>query len=414
MPAPWLDPDALLRAGRNRAVQALIGAGFLIYLLYHLTRFRVADVWPIVPRGDAVIVFDAAVGIFSRSAYPDGIFPYSPSAVVMFRALSLAGPTVFMVAWYVLMVGGLIVAVRAALTQERSEVRAAWPLIGAMAVALADSPIRWDLRNLNSNLIYLGLVMAGYALARRQPLIAGTLTAMSLSLKLYSGLLIAWLFVNGPRRMLYAAVAATAVLWVVIPIAMFGVDGTIALYSGWLRQVQRIADPSYHAELVAQGSYAPIITLHRAIVNLTGQTFQSPLSIALLWLLRGIWIALLLWYVWRCRNNLAALLPSRAALADWTVLMLAPLPFSPWLEPYHTIPLLIGLVLCIAIAVDRSAEHRDRWAALAAIATPLLFLVVIRVPFSVRGLAVFAQFAVMAAILGLLRPRLARAPTEPG
>jgi hypothetical protein len=94
--------------------------------------------------------------------------------------------------------------------------------------------------------------------------------------------------------------------------------------------------------------------------------------------------------------------------------MLAPLPFSPWLEPYHTIPLLIGLVLCIAIAVDRSAEHRDRWAALAAIATPLLFLVVIRVPFSVRGLAVFAQFAVMAAILGLLRPRLARAPTEPG
>ena len=83
MPAPWLDPDALLRAGRNRAVQALIGAGFLIYLLYHLTRFRVADVWPILPRGDAVIVFDAAVGIFARSAYPDGTFPYSPSAVVM-------------------------------------------------------------------------------------------------------------------------------------------------------------------------------------------------------------------------------------------------------------------------------------------------------------------------------------------
>src|SRR5262245_64985355 len=26
---------------------------------------------------------------------------------------------------------------------------------------------------------------------------------------------------------------------------------------------------------------------------------------------------------------------------DWVVLMLAPLPFSPWLEPYHAVPVLL-------------------------------------------------------------------------
>ena len=197
--------DALLRAGRNRTVQALIGAAFVFYLVYHLTRFDLAQVWPLVPVGDASILYDASRDIFERGAYPDATFPYSPSAVVVFRALGLVGPTIFMLSWYVLMIAGLIVSVRAALTQERPEVRAAWPLIGAFAVILANSPISWDLRNANSNLVYLGLAMAGYGLAGRMPRLAGTLVGLSISLKLYSGLLLGWLFVNGPRRMLMPA-----------------------------------------------------------------------------------------------------------------------------------------------------------------------------------------------------------------
>lgn len=410
---PAFDSNTFLRVGRNRTVQALLGAALLAYLAYHLTRYRLADVWPLTPRGDASIIFDAAIGIFARSAYSDGIFPYSPSGVVMFRALSLVGPALFMAAWYGLMVAGLIVSVRAALAQECSEVRAAWPLIAAVAMVIAESPIRWDLRNANSNLIYLGLVMAGYALARRSPFLAGTLTAMSVSLKLYSGLLMGWLLVNGPRRMFYASVVASAALWVAVPVALFGIEGTFGLYAGWLQQVRLIADPSYHSELLAQESATPIVTLHRAIVNVTGEPFQSSLALTLLWLLRATWVALLLWYAWRCRHTLAATIPSRAALADWTVLMLAPLPFSPWLEPYHAIPVLVGAVLCITISMDRTVDRLDRLAACVAMATPVLFLTIIRVPFSVRGLGVFAQLLVMTAMLGLLRPKLARKPAGP-
>ena len=408
MPTRLIDADVLLRAGRDRRVQALVGAGFVFYLLYHLTRFDFAQLWPIVPVGDAAILFEASKNIFLRAAYPDGTFPYSPSAVILFRSLGLPGPAIFMATWYVLMAAGLIVSIRAALAQERTEISAAWPLIGAVAVILAGSPISWDLRNANSNLLYLGLVMAGYGLAGRRPVLAGVLVGLSVSLKLYSGLLMAWLLVNGPRRMFYAGAATMALLWIVLPVAFFGIDGTVRLYAGWREQVARIADLAYHATLATtRDTGPPLVTLHKAVVNLTGESFHSAVSLAWLWVLRVIWLAALLGYAWRCRRCLLAAVPSRAALADWTVLLIAPLPFSPWLEPYHAIPLLVGAVLLSAIVVDVQVERRDRLAALAALAALALFLMV-RVPFAVRGLQVLAQFLILTAILGWLRPRLAR------
>lgn len=408
MPAHLFDPDALLRAGRNRTVQVLLGAAFVVYLVYHLTRFRLATVWPLVPAGDANIIFESARQTFALAAYDPAVtFPYSPSAVLVFAAFTAAGPAAFTILWYVLMAAGLVVSVRAALTQERVEVRAAWPLIGMIAVAFADSPIRWDLRNSNSNLIYLGVVMAGYGLAARRPLLAGALVGLSVSLKLYSGLLFGWLVVNGPRRMLYAGAAAMALLWIVLPLAFFGVEGTLRLYAGWKAQVDRIADAAYHAHIITLPSGAPVVTLHKAIVNLTGETFESLRTQAWVWTLRGAWVAVLLWYAWRCRSALFAAIPSRAALSDWTVLLLAPLPLSPWLEPYHAVPFLIAAVLCIAIALDRGVLRRDRLLALAALGT-LGFFLVVRVPFGVRGLGLFAQFLSMTVVLGLLRPRLPR------
>jgi hypothetical protein len=410
MSARWLDADALLRAGRDRRVQLAIGVLFVLYLLYHLTRFQFAKMLPIVLVGDSAILFEASRDTFTRAAYPDGTFPYSPSAVILFRTLGLAGPTAFMLGWYVLMAAGLVVSVRAAMTQERPEIRAAWPLIGVVAVILAGSPISWDLRNANSNLVYLGLVMAGYGLAGRRPVLAGVLVGLSVSLKLYSGLLMAWLMVNGPRRMFHAGTAAMAILWIALPLALFGFDGTWELYAGWRKQVAHIADLTYHTALAANRETGPpLVTLHKAVVNLTGASFQSSVTHAWLWVLRAIWLASLLWYAWRCRRCLFAAAPSRAALADWTVLLIAPLPFSPWLEPYHAIPLLVGAMLCIAIALDKQVQQRDRTIACAALAALALFLVV-RVPFAIRGLQILAQFLVLTTALGLLRPRLPRSP----
>src|SRR6185369_16518842 len=122
--------------------------------------------------------------------------------------------------------------------------------------------------------------------AGRRPWLAGTLVGLSISLKLYSGLLLGWLFVNGPRRMFNASVIAAVVLWIVLPILLFGFDGTLELYRGWKKQVEQIGDLTYHASLVASGSQTPIITLHKAMVYLTGDSFHSARVHVLVWTLR--------------------------------------------------------------------------------------------------------------------------------
>jgi hypothetical protein len=328
--------------------------------------------------------------------------------VILFQSISFAGPAVFMFVWYLLMAAGLVIAIRGALAQERGDIRRAWPLIGVIAVIVAGSPIGWDLRNANSNLVYLGLVMAGYGLSATSPLLAGALVGLSVSLKLYSGLLIGWLMVNGPRRAFYAGLAVMILIWIALPILLYGLDGTARLYLGWREQVAQIADLAFHTRLAADKvTGPPLVTLHKAIVNLTGATFHSPITQVWLWVVRAVWVAALLWYAWRCRGCLLAALPSRAALADWVVLLIAPLPFSPWLEPYHAIPILVGTVLFSAIALDNRAGRGDRRIAVAGLAMLALFLVV-RLPFDIRGLELLAQFLILVGTLGMLRPRLPR------
>jgi hypothetical protein len=395
----------LMKLGRSRSVAIGAGCSIAFYVAYHLAGLRLSVVWPPALRGDASIMFEQARSIFEHAAYPSGaIFPYSPSAVLIFRGLSMGGPGVFMAIWYLLMVVGLVLAIRASLVQEHSDVRAAWPLLGGLAILLADSPVSWDLRNANSNLIYLGLVMAGYGLLGALPTMAGALVGLSISLKPYSGLLLLWLAMNGRGRAFFASVISVVILWVALPAVLFGHE-VLRVYRDWWQQLRTISSSTLHASLATSDGGPPLVTLQRAVVNSTGQEFGSGLTLLIVSGLCSIWVAALLWYAWRCRNGFPVRSPSRAALADWIVLLLAPLPCSPWLEPYHAIPLLVGAVLCIALLIDATLPPADRLAALTAAAT-LLLLLVLKVPFAVRGFGLYAQFLVFVFVLAYLRPRL--------
>src|SRR5262245_36445040 len=137
--------DRFIEAGQKPVIAALSGFGIALCLSYHLTRFQVSAVWPLAPRGDASIIFDQAHAIFERAAYPSSaIFPYPPSAVLIFYGLCIGGPAVFMTAWYFLMAAGLIVCLRASLGQAGEGTRAAWPRGGLVAVVIADAPSSWS------------------------------------------------------------------------------------------------------------------------------------------------------------------------------------------------------------------------------------------------------------------------------
>ncbi|MCF8142918.1 MAG: hypothetical protein K9N21_03260 [Deltaproteobacteria bacterium] len=126
---------------------------------------------------------------------------------------------------------------------------------------------------------------------------------------------------------------------------------------------------------------------------------------ALMWC---VWIAALLRYVWcagRSWQRLKA--PSQAALADWIVLLLAPLPFSPWLEPYHFVPLFVAAILFLLTALGENVMREDRLAALAPLALMLCF-VIIKIPFDVRGLGLSALLLICVVSLGCLRQRAQR------
>ena len=135
-------------------------------------------------------MFDNARLVFEHADYPalwlalgnmDALFPYPPSAILMFRVLAVS-PTVFAVAWLALTIAGFFLLFRMSVVHERAALKALWPLLAAGALLVGGGPVEWDLRNANCNLIYLGLIVVGDGLLDRKPRLAGTLIGFAVSL----------------------------------------------------------------------------------------------------------------------------------------------------------------------------------------------------------------------------------------
>ena len=88
------------------------------------------------------------------------------------------------------------------------------------------------------------------------------------------------------------------------------------------------------------------------------------------------------------------------------------LEISPWLEPYHAVPIVVGAILCAAIGADELATTRARLVAFGAVGS-LALIRVLGTPFSLRGLGLLAQFLVITIALGILRPKLERSVIRP-
>ncbi len=417
-----IDSMGLLEVARHGATRLVLAAALVFYFLYHITRFQPARLEFLVPNVDTSILFSLARQIYRRGDYLarwqagnfSMVFPYPPPAVLIFNFLGSGGERVFIAVWSALMVGGLLVTLRASVAAENDEIQSAWLAIGLLSLLFSDSAVSWDLRSGNSNLVYLGLVLCAYSLLGRRPSIAGALVGLSVSLKLYSALLILWLLIKGPKKALYGAVITLLLLWLILPWMLFARAGAIRLYSGWREQLRIVSGLWIYPQMAAQRYAPPLVTLRRAVAVITGAGADAAITRFLLagcWI---IWIGALVWYGARVmRYPDLTPLPSRAALADWTILMLAPLPFSPWLEPYHAVPVLPGTILCLAMALDWREGSRKRAAAAAAL-LGLLVIHALHVRFDVRGLGVLAQFLILVIVFGLLRPSLARPPVWDG
>lgn len=396
----------------RRRVDLVLGSGLAIYFVYQVSRFHLANLWPPRPQADAFAIFELSrrvwdKGYLSVEAFRPGvlnfIFPSPPSAVLIFKALSVAGPETFALVWLSLMAAGLVCTLRLCLVGDRLEYQSSWLLVGALALVVTDGPIIWDLRNWNCNLIYLGLVLGAYATTGRRPVFAGILLAISTSLRLYSFLVIMWLFVRGPRRAFIAAGAGLAALWLIWPILAFGPAGAHSIYLGWFDQL-KVVSGSWGYSMPLNPARPPLVTLRGSLSALTRADPFGPETQILVRVMWSVWFAALAWYFSRALKTPAAA-PSRAALADWIVLLLAPLPLSPWLEPYHAVPLVPAVIVCILVAMDDEVLERDRLIAFFILAV-LLVERLNRVPRPLEGFDLFGRLLELVVVLALLRPRL--------
>jgi hypothetical protein len=410
----YFEPAAIFRVLRHPAIRFALAVGLALYFAYHLTGFKPARIRLSEPGVDTWIEFTRAREIVASGVYPrqlsagdfNAAFPFPPSTVVLFDFFGTLGLRGFKALWIIFATAGLLITFRASVAGEDDDVQSAWLALGAMALVFSDSAVAWDLRLGNCNLFYLGLVFAAYGLLRRHPWCAGVLMALSFSLKLYSGLLFLWLLLNRRKAALYAAAIAIVALWLLLPVSLFGVGRSVSLYAGWREQVRSISAMGVYPYIAAHRYGPPLVTLRRAIIVLSGTRPDAASTRLLLGSLWALWLGVLFWYAARAFNAPPAAAPSRAALADWTVLMLAPLPFSPWLEPYHMVPLVPATILCLVVASDKHADDCDRVIVLGVLSALLaLRVLVVRLP--IRGLELLAQFLILVIAFGLLRPRLA-------
>ena len=393
-----------LRAGAIASVAITVA-----YFLYQTCKFRVASLFEL--SGDASIIFQQSLAISASDRYPaqlalgnfNAIFPYPPPAILIFSVAARLGPTLFMTAAEALTFVALFAVVRLCVSYEDRSIARLWPLLLLPVILLTYNPIEYDLFGRNVNLTILALTLSAFALLRRVPIISGVLLALAISLKLYSGLLLIWLLVFN-RKAAISCIAALAALWLVAPLLYWGGAGTLQVYQGWLEQLV-MANGSWVYAMTGTGLGPPLITLRLAASRmLAADPFGSEVR-SLLLLLQGAWVCVLAVYGYRAWWRRASEGVWRATLADWFVLLVAPLPFSTWLEPYHAVALIPGFVLCLVLALDKSLSVGARavlvLACLASAAVKEL-----PVPFEMRGLIFTAQFTFVILALCVIRPAL--------
>jgi len=393
--------DGWQRIGRVAALGAAV-----LYFLYEACKFRVSSLAQL--SGDASIIFQSSLAIAEAGRYPaqsalgnfNGIFLYPPPAVLMFAVLAKLGPTIFMLVVEGLTFIALFAVVWLSVFYEDRAVVRRWPLLLLLAILLTYNPVEYDLFGRNVNLTILALTLSSFAMLRRAPTASGIALALAISLKLYSGLLLIWLiFYN--RKAAISCITALGALWVVAPLFYWGPTGAVQIYRDWLDQLT-IANGRWVYAMPGSGLGPPLITLRLAASRLVDADPFGPDVRNLLLVLQGAWVGILAIFAFRAWRYPASNRPGRTTLADWFVLLVAPLPFSPWLEPYHAVALIPGFVLCMLIALDR---RQGAWMRLLVVLACLASAMVKELPisFAMRGLVFTAQFSFVILALSMAR-----------
>jgi hypothetical protein len=250
----------------------------------------------------------------------------------------------------------------------------------ALALAASSYYFLWDLKSQNCNMIFLlSVLLCARYLIQGRPCGAGFWLAFSFSLKLFSVLIIPYLLWRGQRRAFLWTLAFVAVFWIVLPVFVFGGAGTIEVYQNWLERLAQVSADRVDLD------HSILISLHNSAYWLSDGI--EPVNSLIINAIRAAWLVLMLIGLARTRCREESPRDAFGLLADVSLLLLAPIAISPYLEPYHPVAVAIPALLLLQTISDGRQRVSLRWLALA------LFLAALassKVPcdWGVRGLMV--------------------------
>jgi len=174
----------------------------------------------------------AAIQPLYREADADYQFKYFPAFAIMFIPIAAIPLPVAKAIWFGGIVVSLVMLLRIAIRVLPDKRRSTRWLVIAAIVVLGKYYAR-DLVLGQINTIFT-LVATGaiVAMVAGREVLAGVLVALAMILKPYALILLPWMVARKKRPSIVAAIAGVSVA-LLMPAALYGVNGAIALYKGW-------------------------------------------------------------------------------------------------------------------------------------------------------------------------------------
>jgi hypothetical protein len=380
--------------------------GLLFFAIYYLTAFRFDVIFTDPARQvDFTLWRFIPTYILEHHRYPavvtgdweHTVFQYLPSAAVMMLPLSIPSqPTAFAI-W--LFIEASAFALVLWLTLQLSgarHCRAPW-LIMIAAVLLSENSLGWDFRNHNTNIVYLALVMLG--LYARKTWVGSLMFALSINLKLYSGLVPMALAWRHEYQLAFKTCVLAVAIAILLPVVVFGPSAFPQVMTDWIAQIR-------YSMAAHSGETASLI---RSVSTLLAvDPGASPVTFTL-YAVQAVWLILIVCYYLlaaRIQPSITIQL-KQARLADVCVALVAPLPLSIWFIPYHAVVTLPAYMLLLVVA---SSNDWPKWLRVSSGSACVASLVVrFALPdWNYRGAMFLVTFVILLLALGAVRRELPR------
>lgn len=279
-------------------------------------------------------------------------YAYPPAYVVLMLGWLKLGSLAFP-GWIALGIASLLAIVTVGAKQTGLAARPGGFAIAALAVLVVSYAVGWDLKSRNVNLAYLLAIMLALWLGARRPALAGLLLSLSVAIKLYSVLFIPWLVWQRRWAWLGWTLAGIALWFVVLPALVFGPSETVLLTKAWWIALGPASEPAYQAIFPGY-----LISLHKTLASLLSLPPTDGVVIGATRAVQLAWLALIAGMLWRLKLD---------DLSAGALLVLAPLPLGPVLQPHHAAVMLLPALVLLGDVVDDGRTRTRRLACIAAL-----------------------------------------------